>query len=167
VSSKVYGLHRNTIADIETYIKNDIIKSITTRMQIYYDAFLANDDGGNENEAEYNREVNNTTPPKRVFFPIGMGNISLSDYLFSHETEETTVKQAFDILGIEIKKEDVDTNAESSQSIALEKILESATNNEKVSATAANDSTKMLLILAIIGLIIALIVSVALHQFLK
>lgn len=79
-------------------------------MQIYYDALLANDDGGNDDGTD--QEVNSTILPRRVFFLTGTGIINFGDYLFQNETEETTVKQTMDILGIKLSANDVNTKAE-------------------------------------------------------
>jgi hypothetical protein len=152
--------------DVEEYIREDIIRSVTTRMQIYYDALLANDDGGNDEEE--NQEINNTMPPRRVFFPIHSSNIMFSDYLFPNETEETTVKQANDILGISIKNSEIDVDAEVANQLKVsEKVDSSSGNADDLTANVQADAGKLIIILGIVGLIIALIVSVALHLFLK
>lgn len=153
------------MAEIEKYIHDDIIRSITTRLQIYYDALLANDDGGNDDE---DQDVNSTIPPRRVFFPIGNGVISFSDYLFQYENEETTVKQSMDILGINLSPKEIDTNAEANVKLKLPEKSEILANaGEEIASLAKNDTGKLILILGIVGLVIALIVSVAVHLLIK
>ncbi|CAG9804660.1 unnamed protein product [Chironomus riparius] len=165
VASRIYGSPRSTIAEIEKFILNDIIRSITTRLQIYYDALLANDDGGNDNDED--QDVNSTIPPRRVFFHPVNSPISFCDYLFQNENEETTVKQSMDILGVDLDSSDVDISAEAvAQLKVLEKCDSPGICEETVNLTT-NDSGKLILILGIIGLVIALIVSVALHFLLK
>ncbi len=134
-------------------------------MQIYYDALLANDDGGNDDE---NESVNSTFPPRRVFFPIGTKNIFFSDYLFQYENEETTVKQSMDILGIQLSPTEVDTNGEAVVEMKFpEKPEILACVEEEIASLAKNDTGKLILMVGIIGLVIALIVSVALHFLIK
>lgn len=168
IDSRVFGSPRNTINEIQSYIRDDIIRSITTRMQIYYDALLANDDGGNDDENENDQDVNSTVPPRRVFFPIGNGNILFSDYLFQHEQEETTVKQSMDILGVFLTPTEVDTNGEAIVQLKFpEKQEILATVEEEIVSLAKNDTGKLILMVGIIGLFIALIVSVTLHFLFK
>lgn len=164
INSRVFGSPRNTINEIETYIRNDIIRSLTTRLQIYYDALLANDDGGNDDETGQDQDVNCTSPPRRVFYPIGNGNILFSDYLFQNETADTTVKQTKDILGINLSVDDVLTKAE----VTAQLNLSGKEKNENLCSTSeeplsAKDTGKLVLILGIIGAALALIIAIILH----
>lgn len=134
-------------------------------MQIYYDALLANDDGGNDGEAGQDEEVNSTTPPRRVFYQIGNENILFCDYLFQHETEETTVKQSMDVLGIKLAASDVNSKAEYAMQLNI-------SGQENVSsssgeALSTKDNGRLLLILGVIGALAALVVAVILHFLLK
>lgn len=129
---------------------------------------MANDDGGNDEEREQDQDVNSTIPPRRVYFPIGNGLISFSDYLFQHENEETTVKQSMDVLGIDLASTEVVTNAEANVQLKHPEKSENVSNaTEELSSFAKNETGKMILLLGIIGLVIALIVSVALHFIIK
>lgn len=163
ISSRIYGSSRNTVGEVETYIRHDIIRSLTTRMQIYYDALLANDDGGNDNETD-KEDVNNNVLPRRVFFPVG--DICFGDYLFQNETAETTVKQTMDTLGLELSPSDVDTKVEaiaqlgSSGQDKSENVCDS--NDENVSLKKFSGR-----LLVIIGAFIAVIVALILKLLLK
>ena len=168
ISSKVFGAPRNTIGDIETYIKHDIIRSLTTRMQIYYDALLANDDGGNDDESAQDQDVNSTIPPRRVFFPVGNANIHFGDYLFQNETEETTVKQSMDILSVLLSAKDVNTKVEAiAQMNTSSQDKSESTNSSNEDSLSTKDTGKLLIILGIVGALIALVVSIILHFVLK
>lgn len=167
VASRIYAAPRNTIAEVERFIRNDIIRSITTRLQIYYDALLANDDGGNDKISDDDQDVNSTIPPRRVFFPINNSIITFCDYLFQNEDAETTVKQSMDILGIELQQSDVDIESEAVGQIKITDKSDSSGCSDEIVNLSSNDSGKLILVLGIIGLVIALIVSVALHLFLK
>lgn len=137
-------------------------------MQIYYDALLANDDGGNDDESGQDQDVNSTIPPRRVFYPIGNSNILFGDYLFQNETEDTTVKQSMDILSISLKPKDVNVKAE-----AIVKLnasgQESSENvsNANDEPLSTKDTGKLLLILGIVGALIALLVAIILHFVMK
>lgn len=129
---------------------------------------MANDDGGNDNENEQDQDVNSTIPPRRVFFPIGNGKISFSDYLFEYENEETTVKQSMDILGISLTATEIKTDAEANVHLKLPEKSEILSNaGDEIASLAKNDTGKLVLMVGIMGLVIALIVSVALHFLIK
>lgn len=164
ISSRVYGTSRNTIAEIESYIRKDIIRSLTTRMQIYYDALLANDDGGNDDE---DQTVNSTIPPRRVFYPIGTDKILFGDYLFQNENEETTVKQSMDILAVSLSIKDIDTKSEAIVQLNSAGQEKSEKANESSEVSSSRDTGKLLLIVGIIGALIALLVAIIFHFVLK
>lgn len=166
ISSRVFGAPRNTVGEIEAYIKHDIIRSLTTRMQIYYDALLANDDGGND---DHEQEVNSAVPPRRVFFPIGSGSIKFGDYLFQNETEDTTVKQSMDILSVSLTAGDVNTNAEAIAQLctsAQEKGGDSS-NNTSEETLSSKDTGKIVLIVGVGGALIALLIAIICHFVLQ
>lgn len=165
VTSKIYAAQRNSIPEVERFIRNDIIRSITTRLQIYYDALLANDDGGNDEEND--QDVNSTIPPRRVFFPIGNSNINFCDYLFQNENEETTIKQSMDILGIDLNKEDVDISSEAVAQLKIPEKSDANGTTDEVVNLSTKDAGRLALILGIAGLVVAIIVSVALNLYLK
>lgn len=138
-------------------------------MQIYYDALLANDDGGNDDELNQDQDVNGTIPPRRVFYPIGNENILFGDYLFQNETEETTIKQSMDILNVVLSAADVDLKAEGAPQ--LQQL--SAQSSSEISASSSvedasrRDPVKLLLIVAIVGAVIALLVALVFGSVLK
>lgn len=167
ISSRVSGTLRNTIGEIETFIRHDIIRSLTTRMQIYYDALLANDDGGNDDEAVQDLEVNSTIPPRRVFFPNKVLFVMFCDYLFQNETKEATVKTSMDILGNTISVANVDDRLEDVAQLhsAQEKSDNFNSSNEEVSS--ARDTSRMLLILGIVGAVVGLIIGLVIHYLMQ
>ena len=137
-------------------------------MQIYYDALLANDDGGNDDTSGQDEDVNSTNPPRRVFYPIGNSNIHFGDYLFQNETEETTVKQSMDILGIKLSVNDVNSKVEAVVQLnttGQEKPEHFNSSSDEVLST--KDTGRLVLILGIVGALAALLVAVILHFVLK
>lgn len=168
INSRVFGIPRNTLADIGKFIKQDIIRSLTTRLQIYYDALLANDDGGTMCEHESN--INNTIPPRRVFYPMQNSKILFNDYLFSNEFEDTTVKQVKEILDFDIKQSDIITKSEifyENSTPNSSNINDSTTNNSSDDSLSAKDKNRLMLIVGIVFAVLVLIVSIILHFVLK
>lgn len=132
-------------------------------MQIYYDALLANDDGGNDDGTD--QDVNNTILPRRVFFSTA--NISFGDYLFQNETEETTVKQTMDILGMNLSPSDVDTKVEAIAQLGSsgqEKSDGVSDPRDENDVSLKKVSGRLLLI---IGALIAVFVAIILKLILK
>lgn len=137
-------------------------------MQIYYDALLANDDGGNDDESGQDQDVNSTIPPRRVFYPIGNGNILFGDYWFQNETEETTVKQSMDVMSISLSPSDINVKAEASAQLnASGQDKSECTNVQNDEVLSTKDTGRLLIIAGIVGALIALVVSIILHFVLK
>lgn len=138
-------------------------------MQIYYDALLANDDGGNDDELNQDQDINATIPPRRVFYPIGNENILFGDYLFQNETEETTIKQSMDILNVVLSAADVDLKAEGAPQLQQLSAQSSSeiSQSSSVEDASRRDPVKLLLIVAIVGAVIALIVALVFGSILK
>lgn len=138
-------------------------------MQIYYDALLANDDGGNDDELNQDQDINATIPPRRVFYPIGNENILFGDYLFQNETEETTIKQSMDILNVVLSAADVDLKAEGAPQLQQLSAQSSSeiSQSSSVEDASRRDPVKLLLIVAIVCAVIALIVALVFGSILK
>lgn len=95
VSSKVWVQPKLLIADIERFIKADILRSISARLRLYLDA--------SSKDFRANLEhIIITEPPRRVFFEMNASGIMFSDYLFRGESEDNVIVQAKDILDVEV-----------------------------------------------------------------
>lgn len=166
INSHVYGNERNTLEEIEFFIKKDLIRSLTTRLQFYYDALLANDDGGSETLCE--EETSNLTnliPPKRVFYPVGLNKLLFCDYLFQNEDEETVVKQVKDILDLDIEESSVIADNEIIVDGALNPLGDSMSSQQSESSSARD--SKSIIALGIVTAAIVLAVSLILHFILN
>lgn len=112
ISSRVYAHSKNTIRDIQHFIKNDIIRSLAARTQIHCDALM-------ENEVTDGVVINE--PPRRVYFPIKtLPNIQFCDYLFRGESEETATRQIKELLDIELTRKDIISDVESLPGIFID-----------------------------------------------
>lgn len=137
-------------------------------MQIYYDALLANDDGGNDDASGQDEDVNNTIPPRRVFYPIDNGNTNIlfGDYLFQNETEETTVKQSMEVLGIKLSTSDVNSKAEAIVQLnTTGQDKPELLNSSSEDILSRKDTGRLVLILGIAGAFVAFLIAVILHFF--
>lgn len=107
VSSRIWCHPRCSIRDVQQYIKNDIIRSLAARIQIHIDATLVASD---EDIAE---PILINEPPRRVFLSSKNGTgIEYSDYLFRGETKEQSMRQAKEVLDLNVELDDIDVEVE-------------------------------------------------------
>ncbi|KAH8369800.1 hypothetical protein KR093_000992 [Drosophila rubida] len=111
--SRIYCDSRNTIADVKRFVRDDVLRSLITRIQVYCDGLT---DPHVSNEAVYISE-----PPRRVFFSIpadgvspsaSTNSIQFSEYLFRGEAPTVAVSQAKQVLDVEIDPEMIILDAE-------------------------------------------------------
>ncbi|XP_030570034.1 protein odr-4 homolog [Drosophila novamexicana] len=112
IFSRIYCNSRNSLADVKRFLRDDVLRSLITRIQVYCDGLT---DPHVTNEAVYISE-----PPRRVFFglPAECGNclpcssVQFSEYLFRGEAPTVAVAQAKQVLDIELDPEAIDLDAE-------------------------------------------------------
>lgn len=111
IASKVFCSPRNSIADVKRYLRDDVLRSLITRIQVYCDGLT---DPYVSNEALYISE-----PPRRVFFRLPTevtsttgATVQFSEYLFRGEAPTVVVAQAKQILDVELDPETISVEAE-------------------------------------------------------
>ncbi|KAM8708827.1 hypothetical protein ACLKA7_015747 [Drosophila subpalustris] len=119
IFSRIYCNSRNTIADVKRFVRDDVLRSLITRIQVYCDGLT---DPHVSNEAVYISE-----PPRRVFFSIPADganssssssptasnhSIQFSEYLFRGEAPTVAVAQAKQVLDVELDPEAIILDAE-------------------------------------------------------
>ncbi|KAH8296189.1 hypothetical protein KR054_002750 [Drosophila jambulina] len=110
IASKVFCSPRNSIADVKRFLRDDILRSLITRIQVYCDGLT---DPYVSNEALYVSE-----PPRRVFFSLPTeststgATVQFSEYLFRGEAPTVAVAQAKQILDIDLDPETISEEAE-------------------------------------------------------
>ncbi|XP_017128562.1 protein odr-4 homolog [Drosophila elegans] len=112
IATKVFCSPRNSIADVKRFLRDDVLRSLITRIQVYCDGLT---DPYVTNEALYISE-----PPRRVFFSLPSEGTSsstgavvqFSEYLFRGEAPTVVVAQAKQILDVELDPETISVEAE-------------------------------------------------------
>ncbi|XP_020816854.1 protein odr-4 homolog [Drosophila serrata] len=110
IASKVFCSPRNSIADVKRFLRDDILRSLITRIQVYCDGLT---DTYVSNEALYVSE-----PPRRVFFSLPTestspgATVQFSEYLFRGEAPTVAVAQAKQILDVDLDPETISVEAE-------------------------------------------------------
>ncbi|KAH8301081.1 hypothetical protein KR018_000935 [Drosophila ironensis] len=171
IATRIFCSPRNSIADVKRYLRDDVLRSLITRIQVYCDGLT---DPYVANEALYISE-----PPRRVFFSLpseGPSNsvgaqVQFSEYLFRGEALTVAVAQAKQVLDVELDPESISVEAEGLPD-------DSNFMNGGPGSNAANDSQVMYSSmpkpelsrsLYMVGIAVALLVllaSVALHYIL-
>ncbi|SPP87425.1 blast:Protein odr-4 homolog [Drosophila guanche] len=171
ISTRIFCSQRNSIADVKRFLRDDVLRSLTTRIQVYCDGLT---DSYVTNEAIFISE-----PPRRVFFSLPAegtktskgATVQFSEYLFRGEAPTVVVAQAKQILDVELDPETIlmdaeglpdDTNFTNSQTDADEA-------DETRSMTNTMPKPELSRSLYMLGIAVALLVllsSVALHYML-
>ncbi|XP_055607260.1 protein odr-4 homolog [Uranotaenia lowii] len=107
VSSKVFVHPKNTFAEVESFIRTDIIRSLMSRIQIHCDSLVQSEDSVPDiimlNEL-----------PRRIYFPIRpkVHQILFSEYLFREEPKETAIPQIRETLDLAVLPKELNATIE-------------------------------------------------------
>ncbi|EDV51561.1 protein odr-4 homolog [Drosophila erecta] len=171
IATKIFCSPRNSIADVKRFLRDDVLRSLITRIQVYCDGLT---DPYVTNEALYISE-----PPRRVFFSLPSEGpstsvgavVQFSEYLFRGEAPTVVVAQAKQILDVELDPETISVEAEGLPDDAN-------FNNGKTDADCTDDSrimtssmpkpelSRSLYMVGIAVALLVLLASVALHYVL-
>lgn len=155
ISSRVWVPTSTSFVAVDDFIKDDICRSLGIRLQILIDSLV--DDKVTDNEVLINE------PPRRIYFPIKLGNIQFCEYLFPSETAKTVLTQIKENLDIDLKSDQILTNLE----LIAEAPIINDTGTEQVdSTTKAKDNSKIYII-GIIAALVVLLLSMLIHYTLK
>ncbi|ALC44330.1 CG10616 [Drosophila busckii] len=168
IFSRIYCNSRNSIADLKRFLRDDVLRSLITRIQVYCDGLT---DPHVTNEALYISE-----PPRRVFFSLptegGKGNatssaVQFSEYLFRGEAPTVAVAQAKQILDVELDPETISLDAEGLQDDNFTNSQpDTETTEDTHSLTSSMPKRELSRSLYMVGIAVALLVllaSMALH----
>lgn len=157
IFSRIWVQPKCTFKVIERFIRNDILRSMASRLQIYCDGLAE------PTLDDVNLFV--SEPPRRVFIKVAdSGGIQFSEYLFRGELPDVVIDQAKDMLDLDIEADDVKMNYESPCEDEIATVPDNTAKDKD--ATTQADSRKLYLA-GIIGGLIILILSLVLHFLLR
>ncbi|XP_067612960.1 protein odr-4 homolog [Eurosta solidaginis] len=166
ISSRIWCNNKNSLGDAKRFIRNDILRSLAARVQVYCDGLT---DPHVSNDAIFISE-----PPRRVFFSIfvdgAMNPIQFSEYIFRGEAPTVAVAQAKQILDLDISTENIVADLEG---LPDDEIISdiSLSHLPKTSSQAIFNSpkylTRSMYILSIAVSLLVLLLSVWLHYLLN
>lgn len=150
-----------TIGEAIKAVKEDIMRSLATRMEMHWDSLT---------EEELGEDVNSVhEPPRRVLIKLPDSNITISDYLFPGEGSEDAKASLEELLDIKTEKNlellDLEGQADISQYYKETNATES--ESEEFLPKIATDSNKFMYVLGLGAAILILIISIIVHFFTK
>lgn len=157
LSSRTFLPTKATISEAESFIKQDILRTLATRIQILSDSLL-------DTKITIGEVVINE-PPRRIYFPIAANKDSIlfSDYLFPHETIETILQQIKQNLDVNLKPDQIQSNVEvvCDNQLQAEKASDDKSSEGQM---ASGENGKKYLIMIIVAVLV-LIVSIVAHFY--
>lgn len=161
VASKLWLNPKTTISEVEQAIKEDIMRSLSGRVDMHWDSLTDEELGENINTVH--------EPPRRMLITLPDSNISISDYLFPGEGAEdvkTSLEELLDVkAGNELEVLDLEGQADISQ-YYQETSSPEAECDTLIPQVSTNISSHKYLIGVGTGFLI-LVISIILHIFLK
>lgn len=169
ISSRVWCNPKNTIGDVKRFIREDIMRSLMARIQVYCDGLT---EPNISNDAIFISE-----PPRRVYFnvnTIGLRPIQFSEYIFRGETPTVAAAQAKQILDLDVVSDSIMADLEGvpEDETFSDTSFELQTHKEKLlraaEQSASNrDLTRTMYMLGISVGLLVLLISVVVHYFMK
>ena len=171
ISSRVWCNPKTTLGDVKRFIREDIMRSLMARVQIYCDGLT---EPNISSDAIFISE-----PPRRVYFNVNTSSplsnsaaIQFSEYIFRGETPTVAAAQAKQILDLDIATSSIvgdveglpDDDAFSEASFELQTAKQQLLNLAEETASK-RDLTRTMYMLGIAVALLVLIISIIMHYF--
>lgn len=149
ISSKVFVHPKNTYAEVESFIKTDIIRSLMSRVQIHCDSLVQSVDESDQDTIVLNEL------PRRIYFPIQAKSnpILFSEYLFLEEVKETAIPQIRDTLDLVVMPKDLNDKVE-----VVAEVKEEERHDAKECETSVDEKGEGKLNMTLVGVLLAVVV---------
>ncbi|XP_005180445.2 protein odr-4 homolog [Musca domestica] len=172
VSSRVWCNPKNTIGDVKRFIREDVIRSLMARIQVYCDGLT---EPNISNDAIFISE-----PPRRVYFNVNAGSgqksIQFSDYIFRGETPTVAAAQAKQILDLDITPDSISADLEGvpeDETFSDTSFEMPTTDKQKMQKLGSldpagqRDLTRTMYMLGIAVSLLVLVIAIVVHYFMK
>ncbi|XP_019557720.2 protein odr-4 homolog [Aedes albopictus] len=150
ISSKVFVHPKNTFAEVESFIKTDIVRSLMSRVQIHCDSLVQSAEDSVQDTIVLNEL------PRRIYFPIQLKSnlpIMFSEYLFLEEAKETAIPQIRDTLDLVVMPKDLSATVE-----VVAEVKEEERHDAKECETSVDEKGEGKLNMTMVGALLAAIV---------
>lgn len=118
---RAYVHQKATVKEAIQTLKYDVIRSLLSRLEVLCDDIMDNQDEKTENETS---SASTWTCPQRVFFPLGVGPVTVCDYVFKDETVKESLERMKDLLDVEPKEDDFECKEEFPDVHILKSLME-------------------------------------------
>ncbi|KAL7305784.1 hypothetical protein TKK_0002033 [Trichogramma kaykai] len=105
--SRVSLHEKSTCEEAANAVKQDILRSIASRLELHWDTIIVEENGFQEENVTLHE------PPRRIFLQLPQNRISLSDYLYPGEVDESMIIDLFKtLLDLEISENQLQKDLE-------------------------------------------------------
>ncbi|XP_034234518.1 protein odr-4 homolog [Thrips palmi] len=149
--SRVFVHQKATVDEACKAVKQDIMRSIATRLHMHADS-LVEEDPPEDQETLHD-------PPRRVMIKLPSTNVTFSDYIFPGEGPEEALVSAEELLDLKLELEDVEKDVEISadSGVGLEWSGIEPSDKSRLDAAPSQEKTSYVIFICIGALVAALI----------
>ncbi|XP_017876659.1 protein odr-4 homolog [Ceratina calcarata] len=104
--SRTFVHHKANIEEANTAIKQDIIRSLASRLEMHWDSLIDEEAGSPEENITLHE------PPRRVLIALPDSKVTLSDYLFPGEGPQEALLSLQELLDLEVQESNVQKDIE-------------------------------------------------------
>ncbi|PNF15033.1 odr-4-like protein [Cryptotermes secundus] len=162
LASRVFLHQKATVQEAERAVKQDIVRSLASRLELHWDSLIEEENGSPEEHLTLHE------PPRRVLVSLPGSRVTLSDYLFPGEGPSEALISLQELLDVEVEESDVqkdlEVQADPADFYALDPQLEGDASEDILPVTV-NTHNILFIGLAIAALILAVSVASQLTSF--
>lgn len=154
---RAYVHQKATVKEALQALKYDVVRSVLSRLEVLCDDIIDNQDDNTKNET---LSASTWTCPQRVFSPLGVGLITVCDYVFKDETLKESLERISDLLEIKPKEEDLECKEKFPDVHTVTSLMEERENedrNEETENEVNEQGIGKRVIGAVAGLFVALV----------
>ncbi|KAG5309383.1 ODR4 protein, partial [Acromyrmex insinuator] len=158
--SRTFVHQRASIAEANTAVKEDIVRSLASRLEMHWDSLIEEENGSPEENITLHE------PPRRVLIALPDNKVTLSDYLFPGEGPQEALLSLQELLDLNVQESQVQKEVEL-QADPIEFYCQSNVNTKPLDNNADTTGNYQMTTY-LTGLSVAfviLLVAVLVHQF--
>ncbi|GFG31428.1 hypothetical protein Cfor_09276 [Coptotermes formosanus] len=162
LASRVFLHQKATVQEAEEAVKQDIVRSLASRLELHWDSLIEEEQGSPEERLTLHE------PPRRVLVSLPDCRVTLSDYLFPGEGPSEALVSLQELLDLEVEESDVqkdlEVQADPADFCALDAELEGEASEDILPVTM-NTQNIIFIGLAAAALILAVSIAVQFTTF--
>ncbi|KAG5332313.1 ODR4 protein, partial [Acromyrmex heyeri] len=158
--SRTFVHQRASIAEANTAVKEDIVRSLASRLEMHWDSLIEEENGSPEENITLHE------PPRRVLIALPDNKVTLSDYLFPGEGPQEALLSLQELLDLNVQESQVQKEVEL-QADPIEFYCQSNVNTKPLDNNADTTGNYQMTTY-LTGLSVAfviLLIAVLVHQF--